>query len=232
MSAEADIVPFDDEDERKADKVDGLLGEASHFYAKYGIYADGVSPWPASLPSGWDERLVRIETRRADRLDCACIPRTYAWQRSSPAAPRTSASSRRCSTPGSSILRGWLRSSPPSRCAVAKPKCCDMPNACSTAYRAVATMRAALRRRLTISRGSTTSWRECETHPCSAGAQTETERSAGTTDERALNTPDERWIEVGAVTPARRSNRPAMWCYLVVSELRPPQRATPPVPPL
>lgn len=61
MSAEADIVPFDDEDERKADKVDGLLGEASHFYAKYGIYADGVSPWTASLPSGWDERLVRIE---------------------------------------------------------------------------------------------------------------------------------------------------------------------------
>jgi hypothetical protein len=61
MSAEADILPFDDDDEAKADQVDGLLGEASHFYDKYGIYADGVSPWTASLPSGWDERLVRIE---------------------------------------------------------------------------------------------------------------------------------------------------------------------------
>ena len=60
MSAEADILPFDDDDELKADKVDGLLGEASHFSEKYGIYADGVSPWTASLPTGWDERLVRI----------------------------------------------------------------------------------------------------------------------------------------------------------------------------
>ncbi len=61
MSAEADIVPFDDDDESKADRLDGLLGEASHFAAKYGIFADGVSPWTASLPAGWDERLVRIE---------------------------------------------------------------------------------------------------------------------------------------------------------------------------
>jgi hypothetical protein len=61
VSAEADILPFDDDDEVKADKVDGLLGEASHFSDKYGIYADGVSPWTASLPMGWDERLVRIE---------------------------------------------------------------------------------------------------------------------------------------------------------------------------
>ncbi len=61
MSAEADIVPFDDDDELKADRLDGLLGEASHFASKYGIFADGVSPWTASLPAGWDERLVRIE---------------------------------------------------------------------------------------------------------------------------------------------------------------------------
>ncbi len=61
MSAEADILPFDDDDESKADRVDGLLGEASHFAAKYGIFADGVSPWTASLAAGWDERLVRIE---------------------------------------------------------------------------------------------------------------------------------------------------------------------------
>ncbi len=61
MSAEADVVPFDDDDEGKADKVDGLLGEASRFSEKYGIHADGVSPWTATLPTGWDKRLVRIE---------------------------------------------------------------------------------------------------------------------------------------------------------------------------
>ncbi len=61
MSAEADTVPFDDDDEAKADKVDGVLGEASHFSEKYGIYAAGVSPWTARLPAGWDARLVRIE---------------------------------------------------------------------------------------------------------------------------------------------------------------------------
>ena len=61
MSAEADIVPFDDDDEVKADKVDGVLGEGSYFSEKYGVYADGVSPWTASLPGGWNERLIRIQ---------------------------------------------------------------------------------------------------------------------------------------------------------------------------
>jgi hypothetical protein len=61
MSAEADVLALDDEDELKADMVDGLLGEVSSFAEKYGIYADGVSPWTARLPSGWVERVVRIE---------------------------------------------------------------------------------------------------------------------------------------------------------------------------
>lgn len=61
LSAEADLLPFDDDDEAKADQLDGLLGETSHFYEKYGVFADGVSPWTAILPEGWDERLVCIE---------------------------------------------------------------------------------------------------------------------------------------------------------------------------
>ena len=60
MSAEADILPFDDEDEAKADQLDGLLGEASHLYDKYGIYADGVS----SLCEGRRVRGVRIPRDR------------------------------------------------------------------------------------------------------------------------------------------------------------------------
>jgi hypothetical protein len=86
MSAEADILPFDDDDAVNADKVNGLLGEASHFSEKYSIYADGVSPWTASLRSGWDERLVRIEDPRAARWVCACTLRICASPRSSRAA--------------------------------------------------------------------------------------------------------------------------------------------------
>ena len=74
MSAEADVLPFDDDDESKADKVDGLLGEASHFSEKYGIYADGVSPWTASLPEGWDERLVRIEDPESGAVGLCLYP--------------------------------------------------------------------------------------------------------------------------------------------------------------
>jgi hypothetical protein len=139
MSAEADIVPFDDDDEHKADKVDGLLGEASHFYAKYGIYADGVSPWTAGFRAAGTSVSFGSRTPRAARWDCACTPRIYAWRRSSPAGPRTSGSSMWCSTPGLSILRWWLANSPPLRCAAVRPKCCDMPNACSQACRAVPT---------------------------------------------------------------------------------------------
>ncbi len=73
MSAEADILPFNDDDESKADKVDGLLGEASHFSEKYGIYADGVSPW-TSMPEGWDERLVRIEDPESGAVGLCLYP--------------------------------------------------------------------------------------------------------------------------------------------------------------
>jgi hypothetical protein len=50
VSVEADLLPFDDLSEVKADTIDGLLGADSYFAAKYGIYADGVSAWTAHLP--------------------------------------------------------------------------------------------------------------------------------------------------------------------------------------
>ena len=61
ISVEADLLPFDDLDESKADQIDGLLGADSYFASKYGIYADGVSAWTAHLPEGWHQRLVRFE---------------------------------------------------------------------------------------------------------------------------------------------------------------------------
>lgn len=61
VSIEADLLPFDDLSELKADTIDGLLGADSYFAAKYGIYADGVSPWTALLPDSWEQRLVRFQ---------------------------------------------------------------------------------------------------------------------------------------------------------------------------
>lgn len=43
-----------------ADKVDGAIGEGSKFHQQFGYYAQGVAPDTATLPRGWQRRLVRI----------------------------------------------------------------------------------------------------------------------------------------------------------------------------
>jgi hypothetical protein len=37
------------------------LGQGSPFEAEHGYYLDPISPHVATLPTGWSERLVRIE---------------------------------------------------------------------------------------------------------------------------------------------------------------------------
>lgn len=44
-----------------ADKVDGAIGEGSRFHEQFGYYAQGVGPDTATLPRGWQRRLVRVE---------------------------------------------------------------------------------------------------------------------------------------------------------------------------
>lgn len=58
MSVEADIVPFHDPDERKADLIDGTIGEGSLFHDNFHIYAQGVSRHTSRLPRGWEFRLI------------------------------------------------------------------------------------------------------------------------------------------------------------------------------
>ena len=38
----------------------GNLGEMSLFHQTHGIWADGVGPETATLPGGWEQRLVRV----------------------------------------------------------------------------------------------------------------------------------------------------------------------------
>jgi uncharacterized nucleotidyltransferase DUF6036 len=60
-SMEADVASFDDDDDRKADMIDGALGEGSRFHETNGFYAQGVSLKTAVLPRGWQYRLVKLE---------------------------------------------------------------------------------------------------------------------------------------------------------------------------
>jgi hypothetical protein len=61
-SIEVDVAFFNDSDDRKADQVDGAIGELSAFHETFGYYAQGVSISTAVLPAGWRERLVVVET--------------------------------------------------------------------------------------------------------------------------------------------------------------------------
>jgi hypothetical protein len=61
-SIEVDVAFFDDPGDRKADQVDGAIGELSVFHETFGYYAQGVSVSTAVLPKGWRDRLVMVET--------------------------------------------------------------------------------------------------------------------------------------------------------------------------
>lgn len=61
-SIEADVTFLDDPTGRKADLVDGAIGELSMFHDSFGYYAQGVSPSTAVLPRGWRDRLVVLQT--------------------------------------------------------------------------------------------------------------------------------------------------------------------------
>lgn len=58
LSVEADIVPLNDPDERKADLIDGTIGEGSPFHETFHVYAQGVSRQTSRLPQGWESRLI------------------------------------------------------------------------------------------------------------------------------------------------------------------------------
>jgi len=56
-----------------ADKVDGAIGEGSQFHEQYGYYAQGVGPDTATLPRGWQRRLVRVENANTGGYAGLCL---------------------------------------------------------------------------------------------------------------------------------------------------------------
>jgi len=70
-SMEGDIYPKNQPE--LADKVDGAIGEGSQFHQKFGYYAQGVAPDTATLPRGWQRRLVRIQNANTGGYAGLCL---------------------------------------------------------------------------------------------------------------------------------------------------------------
>ncbi len=60
VSMEADVYPRNHPD--RSELIEGSIGEDSMFHATFGYYADGVEEGTATLPAGWKDRLVRIQS--------------------------------------------------------------------------------------------------------------------------------------------------------------------------
>jgi len=63
QSMEADVYPRDHPE--RADLIDGAIGELSPFHETHGYYAHGVGPDTATLPAGWEDRLVPVPAEGA-----------------------------------------------------------------------------------------------------------------------------------------------------------------------
>jgi len=96
VSVEADVYPR--RYPERWELIDGSIGELSPFHQTFGYYAQGVQPGTATLPAGWEARLVVVSnanTRGAKGLclevhDLA-ISKLVAWREKDRAFVRTAA---------------------------------------------------------------------------------------------------------------------------------------------
>jgi hypothetical protein len=57
----------------RADLIDGAIGEGSRFHEQFGYYAQGVGETTATLPRGWEERLVRVRNANTGAGSGLCL---------------------------------------------------------------------------------------------------------------------------------------------------------------
>ena len=78
MTRDVDIIPPGDDDERLADQISFVLGEASPFDEEYGYHAQGVSSkTPTYAPRNWQSP----PGSRAGHWACTC------WSSTAPCPP-------------------------------------------------------------------------------------------------------------------------------------------------
>lgn len=71
LSMEADLLPI--EAPEMADMLTGSLGELSPFHHTFGYYGEGVSLKTATLPPGWQDRLVAIDDPNTNGYVGLCL---------------------------------------------------------------------------------------------------------------------------------------------------------------
>jgi hypothetical protein len=71
LSREADLYPRNAPE--RADDIDGAIGELSLFHKTFGYYVHGVSPQTATLPDGWEQRLVRLSSPATGGATGLCL---------------------------------------------------------------------------------------------------------------------------------------------------------------
>lgn len=71
LSMEADLLPIDALG--MSDLLTWSLGELSPFHDTFGYYGDGVSPTTATLPDGWQDRLVPIDNSNTNGYVGLCL---------------------------------------------------------------------------------------------------------------------------------------------------------------
>ena len=70
-SMEADVYPRNHPE--RADLIDGAIGEGSRFHEQFGYYAQGVGEATATLPAGWQRRLVRVSNANTAGTEGLCL---------------------------------------------------------------------------------------------------------------------------------------------------------------
>ena len=53
--------------------IDGTIGELSPFHQTFGYYGHGVGPTTATLPPGWEERLVELSNSNTNGVRGLCL---------------------------------------------------------------------------------------------------------------------------------------------------------------
>jgi hypothetical protein len=71
VSAEADVYPRNHPE--RWELIDGSIGELSPFHETYGYYAQGVEPGTATLPAGWEERLIPVRNANTRGATGLCL---------------------------------------------------------------------------------------------------------------------------------------------------------------
>lgn len=71
VSNEADVYPKNKPE--RWELIDGSIGELSPFHETFGYYAQGVEEGTATLPAGWQERIVSISNRNTRGAVGLCL---------------------------------------------------------------------------------------------------------------------------------------------------------------